>query len=462
MAPSMTYSLADVLAVAKMHPFYSHAQYPPDDETIYAAREKAALISQEPHLRSQPVLQKKDLYTVIGRLVNDTSPENTYRHNVYTSVTGGGSTLSRPLFFATDALENRRHRAYFGEFLKKTGLIKRGDWVLTTHCGGSLYRSLDLTLETMENAGASVLAAGNYSPPAEIVHLLQEFNVNVLTGDGSQIVSVVHHISTLTEGREKIKLDKIIYTSEGLTVVQRAHIYAVLGPVKICSVLGSAEAGPYGVSSPDLTPSDPGADYNDFIIDTRMTLIEILPLSYTDIEGDSIPELLPDGETGVIAQTVLTRLRNPVVRYLTGDVGSLHCLPEQARSLISQADWPYFRILRLRGRDRRFSFMWDGFDTQFDNLTTLLSEPELEILQWQVILDKIEPSLEILLEIRLLCSQRMEDTAFRQAVTDRVRKFFNVYVSNEHRFKINFVDGIGGFELSKTGQKVIKFVDRST
>jgi hypothetical protein len=132
--------------------------------------------------------------------VNDTSSENTYRHNVYTSVTGGGSTLSRPLFFATDALENRRHRAYFGEFLKKVGLIEHGDWVVTIHCGGSLYRylkvqarlmrsatltrhrSLDLTLETMENAGASVLAAGSYSTPAETVSLLQEFNVNVLTG----------------------------------------------------------------------------------------------------------------------------------------------------------------------------------------------------------------------------------------------------------------------------------------
>lgn len=83
-------------------------------------------------------------YDVIERLVNDISPENTYRHNVYTSTTGGGSTLSRPLFFATDAMENRRHRAYFGDFLSKTGLIERGDWVVTTHCGGSLYRYVNV------------------------------------------------------------------------------------------------------------------------------------------------------------------------------------------------------------------------------------------------------------------------------------------------------------------------------
>ncbi|KAG8673603.1 hypothetical protein FPOAC1_006917 [Fusarium poae] len=485
----MLYSLADVLAVAKTHPFYSDAKYPPTDEAIRAAREKASIQNSQPNylsrslikplfnlfpftqqetstltpgeaeLKARPLLHKHDLYDVIEKLVNDVSPENTYRRNVYTSVTGGGSTLSRPLFFATDALENRRHRAYFGEFLNKTGLIESGDWVVTIHCGGSLYRSLDLTLETMENAGASVLAAGSYSKPFETVDLLKEFNVNVLTGDGSQIMAVIHYISTLKkEDMEKIKLNKVIYTSEALTVAQKAHIYDVLGPVKICSVLGSAEAGPYGVSTPELTPSEPGATYNDFIIDTRMTLIEILPIDYAENKDIPVPDLLPEGETGVIAQTVLTRLRNPVVRYVTGDVGSLHPLPEQTRSQIPQSDLPYLRVLRLHGRDRRFSFMWDGFDTRFDNLATLLSEEQYGVLQWQVILSKMEPSLEAFLEIRLLCK---EDEACRQAALARLNTFLNIYPPNAHKFKVTFVDGLNGFELSKTGQKVIKFIDRS-
>ncbi|KAM0306748.1 hypothetical protein ACHAPM_001321 [Fusarium culmorum] len=488
MDSSKLYSLTDVLVVAKTHPFYSDAKYPPNDEAIRVAREKASgqnsqpnyisrslikplfnllrltsrgtssLTPEEAELKARPLLHKQDLYDVIERLVNDISPENTYRHNVYTSTTGGGSTLSRPLFFATDAMENRRHRSYFGDFLSKTGLIERGDWVVTTHCGGSLYRSLDLTLETMENAGASVLAAGSYSKPAETVSLLKEFNANVLTGDGSQIVSVVHYISTLKEDRDKIKLNKIIYTSEALTVAQKAHIYDVLGPVKICSVLGSAEAGPYGVSTPELTPSEPDATYNDFIIDTRMTLIEILPLDYAENKEIPVPELLSEGETGVIAQTVLTRLRNPVVRYVTGDVGSLHPLPEETRSQIPPSDLPYLRVLRLHGRDRRFSFMWDGFDTRFDNLATLLSEEQYGVLQWQVILSKMEPSLEAFLEIRLLCK---EDETCRQAALSRLNTFLNIYPPNQHKFKVTFVEGLTGFELSKTGQKVIKFIDRS-
>jgi len=41
MDPSTTYTLDDVLAVAKIHPFYSDAKYPPTDEAICAARKKA-------------------------------------------------------------------------------------------------------------------------------------------------------------------------------------------------------------------------------------------------------------------------------------------------------------------------------------------------------------------------------------------------------------------------------------
>lgn len=76
---------------------------------------------------------------MIERLVKDHSRDNTYRRSVYTSVTGGGSG-SQTLFFATDVLENRVHRANFGRLLRNTGVIKDDDWVLSTHWGGHLYR----------------------------------------------------------------------------------------------------------------------------------------------------------------------------------------------------------------------------------------------------------------------------------------------------------------------------------
>ncbi|TEA22074.1 hypothetical protein C8034_v006343 [Colletotrichum sidae] len=449
------YTLAEVLAIARIHPFYTDHRYPPEDDIIRVARQGASRSVAAPNLSQQPLLSKKSLYEVIERLVNDLSPENAYRHNVYTSVTGGGSTNSKPLFFATDAMENRRQRAYHGQFLRTLGVVERGDWVLTTHTFGHLYRSLDLTCETMENAGASVLAAGNYMTAEQVAQLLQDFSVNILMGDANQVVSVIHHISTMTKGRGNIKLDKIIYTSEGLIAAQKEHIHEILGPVKIYSVLGSAEAGPYGVSSPDLTPDHAGEDYADFVVDTRTMLVEVFPLSY--VEGDPLPDNVPDGETGIIAQTSLMRLRNPVVRYLTGDIGSLHALPEKAKALIAEADRPFMRILRLNGRDRRFSFLWDGYDIEFEKLSVVMAEPQLRVLQWQVILDKLEPSKEVALELRVLGAAPGKSET---VVVDRLRDFFWIYSSNEHKFRVTFVSGVSGFELSQTGRKVVKFVDR--
>jgi phenylacetate-coenzyme A ligase PaaK-like adenylate-forming protein len=292
-------------------------------------------------------------------------------------------------------------------------------------------------------------------PVSKVVNLLQDFQVNVLAGDSSQVISIVQHISTLPSSeRYKIKLNKIIYTSESLTAAQRKHVYTILGCVKICSMAGSSEAGPFGVSNPDLTEVGPAADCADFIFDTRMNIFEILPLSCTQMSGLAP---LSEGEKGMIAQTSLARLRNPLVRYMTGDIGSLHPLSAKAHAHIPKDEWPYMRVLRLYGRDRRFSFDWDGAYFDFGVLGEVMQQDDLGILQWQVILDRTESSPESLLEIRLLCCQ---DPVYREAAIDQLRYFFDVTGGNEHRFRVVFVEGLDGFELSETGRKVVKFVNR--
>jgi hypothetical protein len=55
------YQLADVLAVAKIHPFYNpDVDYPPDADTVRRLR---GLIDQKakPALQEQPLLNKKTL-----------------------------------------------------------------------------------------------------------------------------------------------------------------------------------------------------------------------------------------------------------------------------------------------------------------------------------------------------------------------------------------------------------------
>lgn len=316
--------------------------------------------------------------------------------------------------------------------------------------------------ELFENAGATVLSCGNYMTPIEVVQYLAHYHVNVLTGDGSQIIQVIHHISMLPEEqRQRVRLNKVIYTSEPLTQAQREHIIATLGPVKICSILGSAEAGPYAIGSPDLTGGHACTPIMDFIFDTRTMLIEILPPSIIDEASPSAASPVPNGEPGIVVQTSLQRLRNPVVRYNTGDIGSLHALPESARDVIAQEDWDHLRVLRLHGRDRRFSFKWYGVYYEFENVAAMVQAEGTGVLQWQIILSTLDSSLQTTLEVRILRAIDKGDTLSKEALVRKIEWFFFVLPENRHLFQITFVDGIEKFEKSKTGNKVMKLVDKT-
>jgi hypothetical protein len=57
-----TFPLSDVLAVAKIHPFYNPtAEYPPDPEAIQSAVQSAQQVSTAVDLTGLPLIGKKDL-----------------------------------------------------------------------------------------------------------------------------------------------------------------------------------------------------------------------------------------------------------------------------------------------------------------------------------------------------------------------------------------------------------------
>ncbi|KAI0546939.1 hypothetical protein F4679DRAFT_575119 [Xylaria curta] len=443
-------SLTDVLAIAEIHPFYNRErEYPPDASAIQVAREQAAEQSSEVDPKYFPLLWKKHLYATIERLVDDTSSENTCT----TSQSLGA------LFFATDTEENRRLRARYSQFLRETGVVTTEDWILTVNKATGQRRSWDLAIvETLENAGAYVLSAGDWASSGDVSKVLAKYHINVLTGDSSQILQIVHHISTAPrQERNRINLHKIIYTSEVLTPAQRSYIGLVLGPIKICSMFANAEAGPWAASNPDVTREDTSTGSVDLIFDTRTMLIEIFSSTCTE-DDSSIPNPLPDGEQGLVVQTSLARLKNPLVRYVTGDVGSLHSIPNRARNLLPKTSWHHFRILRVTGRDRRISFKWDGRYIELEDLASFMGA-ESAILQWQVILGKMKLSQDSLLEVRVLCvTQDRGIISTQKAISDRITTFLHVYDLNSHMFRLKFVESVDGFERSGTECKV--FIDR--
>ncbi|OJJ80487.1 uncharacterized protein ASPGLDRAFT_84992 [Aspergillus glaucus CBS 516.65] len=451
------YTLQDILAVAAIHPFYnSHVRFPPTDpqikEAIRNVREKGC-----PALTSLPLTHKDNLYQTIQRLIADNDPDNVFRHACYISTTGGGSG-GLPMFYLTDTWENRIQRMSMGKLIRQGGLIVPGDCVLTVHTSGNLYRSLDLTAEILENAGGTVYCAGHLMPHAEVMRLVSGFRINVISGDSSQILQFALHVSTLPDSeRKSIHINKIFYTSEPLVRSQRAFINSVFGgDVLIYSMFGSAESGPWAVMNPAVTGYREDDDAADFIFDTRDTIVEVLPRTVGEgSAGDGI-EPLRDGELGVLATTSLQRLRNPLIRYLTGDVGSLHPLPKT--NLIDPEEAQHFKVLRMQGRDKRFSFEWQGEYYDFKVIRDLIQSDEFSVLQWQII--RSETSIHTHnLQIRLLQGQYNDRRLSDDVLVWKLKKFFNVVPDIEGYFQVTFVSGLQEFERSKTGNKVMHYLD---
>lgn len=297
-------------------------------------------------------------------------------------------------------------------------------------------------------------------PHDEVINALANYHINILTGDGSQCIRVVQRLAQLPEDQgPRVNLSKITYTSEPLTRSQRDLIRLTLGDITICSVMGSSEAGPWAIRNPNLT-GEPDGSAVDFVFDSRNVIIETLPHSVLDDNPPTAAEQLQDGEHGIIVQASLQRLRNPLVRYVTGHIGSLKTLPERARALIPDSDWEYLRELHMQGRDKRFSFKWYGSYFNFVGIDALMDVESRGILQWQLILDRCGGSAEVGLEIRLLRAAPRQGIVPHDELVREIEQFFLILNENRDLFRLVFVDDLTQFERSATAGKVIKFIDR--
>ncbi|KAE8371803.1 hypothetical protein BDV26DRAFT_302457 [Aspergillus bertholletiae] len=462
------YSVSDVLAVARLHPFYSSTTYPPTREELPHILAKSKGLATDLELASFPLTWKSELYKQITRLTVDLDPRNGYRRSTYISTTGGGSGRGPPMIFATDSVENHQQRVVLGSMLKICGILEPGDWVLTMHNAGHLYRALDLMTEVFESAGAAVLCAGPDMDHKDVIDTIAEYQVNVISGDAGQLVQLAKSIATLPdEQRMSLRVNKLLYTSEAITPAQRSFLASVFGPIALSSVIGSAEAGPWGVSSAEMTVGAADRNYTDFIFDQRLIHLEVFPLSIEELNegernqhGHNI-EPLSEGEKGLLIQTSLQRLRNPLVRYVCGDVASLHPLPETVQRKLPQETSHHYKVVRIYGRDRRISFDWYGEYFEFQVVQALMRTESWGVLQYQIILRNKEEDVSgvaTVLEVRILRGTGNGQIS-EPELTREIRNFFMVFDFNEELFQLTFLSNYSGFVRSTTGRKVINFVN---
>ncbi|KAJ6035659.1 uncharacterized protein N7446_010419 [Penicillium canescens] len=479
------YTLGEILAVARHHPLYNtNARYPLSPTEVLSVITAAQ--SNDNALQEYRINEKKDMYvnmvreiwymiqaanhielsfSVIERLAADDSPENTFRQSSYTSVTGGGWSRGIPMLFLTDSAENRRQRESIGALIEAVGIVQPTDWILNIHVSGYLYRSLDLLTDALEYAGGTILCAGGDMSAELVTKTLIQYRCNFLTGPVTELIKLSRHISGLpSDVRSQIRVAKILYTSEPLFQSQRDLLMGTFNYPLIYSGLGSAEAGFWAVSNPQLTEVEDAAtahDAADFIYDTRTMKVEILTQSSSDINSP-LDQPVAEGSPGAIVLTSLQRLRNPLVRYNSGDIGSLHPLPAKGKIQITPDVSLHLRLLRIYGRDKQFSFNWGSNYFLYDTVHNVMLTKEFGILQWQIVLGWEEGLQGVeFMEVRILreCPSTAKESILPEDELVARIKFSFLVITNPY-FRVVIVNDVNDFERSGTGRKVTRMVDR--
>lgn len=311
-----------------------------------------------------------------------------------------------------------------------------------------------MTTDILEHAGATVLPAGSEMPSDAVVEALVGYSITCLAGPVTELIRIAMHISRLSwPFGGQLKVCKLFYTSEPLSSVQEAFLKHVFGSVDIYSGLGSAEIGFWGVGNPRLTGPPSSVNSRDYIYDTRNILVETL---HADPTGCTEPRVLPEGSRGHITVTSLQRLRHPLVRYNGGDIGSVHPLPAAARHQLSPEEVEHYRVLRMYGRDPRLTFTWRSKVLDYETVFAKLQSPGWNILQSQVVLDNHHTGEQ--LEFRLMRGYGLDGEVSDADVTYQLRRSFSA--GTDAAFSVTFVGDLSAFERSRTGQKVVKFVDK--
>ncbi|KAL8949751.1 MAG: hypothetical protein Q9222_004167 [Ikaeria aurantiellina] len=462
------FSVSDVLSIAAVHPFYnSNIKYPPSQAEIRRIQDpRTENHSSTPPLSMWPLLSKNALYATVRRLCADDSPHNEYRRSSYISITGGGSGKGLPMLFLTNQAENRNQRVAMGELMRACKMVEPWDWVLNLHYSGNFYRSLDLSTETLELAGGNVLCGGHLLPHDKSVMACLEYRVNFLASDTASLLNFAHHVETLPlDIRAKLRVKKIMYTSEAMSRPKQAFLRSIFGPVSFFSCLAAAETGPWAVANLSWgeDQAEPDQESRIFVFDSRTMRVEVLSLSINPQLASSLDDsdFAPEGTAGHLILTSLQRLTNPLVRYVSGDVGAVESLPSPISVQFPADMVEHLKILRLHGRDKRFSFKWLGDYYEFENLDKVMQSPEWGVLQWQIILTSdLHMQASDRLEVRLLRRAAGEGLISDDELRMRLHDAFYLTLHTEKLFRAELLSDLSGFERSESSGKVIRFIDR--
>ncbi len=170
---------------------------------------------------------------------------------------------------------------------------------------GGLWTSFIVANLALEKIGVTNLPIGGNADFATIYKFMQKLRPGVLVGLPSIIIKLAQYAETQSE---RIKIDLVLYGGEHMRKPARDYLKSVFGVEKIVSAgYAAVDSGPIGFQCSHMS----GGSLHHAL--TGYQYIEFIKEDGTAARA---------GEAGEIVVTNLNRLKMPVIRFKTGDLGT--------------------------------------------------------------------------------------------------------------------------------------------
>ena len=216
----------------------------------------------------------------------------------------GGSTGS-PKHIFYDQAEYEHTSAMLGAALEAAGLGS-GDRVANLFVAGNLWSSWLSIEKALAHTRAVSLPIGSALPLETVVEYLVELRATAVVGLPSFLLKVAEHARDSGAAR-RIPLRRIFYGGESVGPAMEAFLRKVFPRAEVRSAAyATVDAGVVGFQCPRCA----GGEHHLFSRDQHLEVLE---------PGTRRP--VPDGGTGELVITCLTKRHMPIIRFRLGDLG---------------------------------------------------------------------------------------------------------------------------------------------
>lgn len=291
----------------------------------------------------------------------------------------GGST-GAPKFSYFTSLEWQSFTNAFGWGMSR-GILDNGDRIANLFYVGDLYASFLFIKDSLqwipvEEKSLTQFPVAGATDPKQILKTLEEFNINVIAGVPSAILTLLELYQKEKTHYPNVRLEKLLFGGEALYPDQYKAFKEIFPDIKISSIgYASVDAGLLGFSDRSC------ADGEHRVFDGA-NIIEI-------VDPDTHEVITEMNRTGKVLVTNLTRKLMPIIRYPAGDLAMWVESPETP-----------FRKFKLQGRSDEAARL-GTLSVYFEDTRTMVMNAlsDSSGLQFQMILNHFDHKDELTLRL---------------------------------------------------------------